>query len=185
VVAGDFNHDGKVDFGYGALNNGQPFSLYFGNGDGTFGTPVPIGATGSSVPTLAVAADLNNDGYTDIVYLDVSEFSNQIRKLLSAADGSYTDTAVGGLPSPTLGFVVGDFNNDHVPDIFAINGNDVGYGLGRAYLGACNGAFVATGTPVVASDGYLASPPFVAGDFDHDGNIDIATRTVHRFLPRL
>jgi hypothetical protein len=98
--------------------------------------------------------------------------------LLSASGGSYMDTSVGGLPSPSLGFVVADFNNDHIPDIFAINGNSVGFGLGQAYLGAGNGTFKATGTPIVASDGYLSSPPFVAGDFDHDGNIDVATRTV-------
>lgn len=179
VLAGDFNHDGKLDFAYAASATGQPFSLYLGNGDGTFAAPVTVGASTGGVPVLANAADLNGDGYTDIVYL-VAAYNapNQIRMLLSAANGSYTDTPVAGLPSPTLGFVVADFNNDHIPDIFAINGNSVGFGLGQAYLGAGNGTFTAAGTPVLASDGYLSAPPFVAADFDHDGNLDVATRTV-------
>jgi FG-GAP-like repeat len=178
-VVGDFNHDGKLDFAFAATNNGQSFSLFFGNGDGTFATPISVGASTGGVPVVLNAADLNADGYADIVYLaSFYEAPNQIRVLLSAADGSYTDTPVAGLPSPTLGFVVSDFNNDHIPDIFAINGNSVGSDLGQAYLGVGNGTFTAAGTPVVASDGYLSAPPFVAGDFDHDGNIDIATRTV-------
>jgi len=179
VVAGDFNHDGKLDFAYGATSTGQPFSLYFGNGDGTFAAPVAVGVSSQGEPLLANAADLNGDGYTDIVYLETFyNAPNQIRMLLSAAAGSYTDTQIAGLPSPALGFVVADFNNDHIPDIFAISGNNVGYGQGRAYLGAGNGTFAATGIPILASDGYLAEPPFVAGDFDHDGNIDVATRNV-------
>lgn len=181
AMVGDFNHDGKLDFAYAASATGQSFSLYFGNGDGTFAAPVTVGAstsTGGSTE-VASAADLNGDGKTDIVYLEsFYNGPNQIRMLLSAPDGSYTDTQVAGLPSPTLGFVVGDFNNDHIPDIFAVNGNSVGFGLGQAYLGAGNGTFTATGNPVVASDGYLASVPFVVEDFDHDGNIDVATRTV-------
>jgi FG-GAP-like repeat len=179
VLTGDFNHDGKLDFAYTASTTGQPFSFYFGNGDGTFAVPVAVGVSTGGATPLANPADLNGDGFTDIVYLEILyNAPNQIRILLSAADGSYTDTPVTGLPSPTLGFVVGDFNNDHIPDIFVVNGNSVGFGLGQAYLGAGNGTFKATGSPVVASDGYLAAQPFVVGDFDHDGNGDVATRSV-------
>jgi hypothetical protein len=179
AVVADFNHDGKLDFACGTVANGQSFSLNLGNGDGTFAAPVNVGNSAGGVPVQAVAMDLNADGYADIVYLDsFYNLPNQIRVLLSASDGSYTDAPVLGLPSPTLGFVVADFNKDHIPDIFAVNGNSLGYGFGQVYVGAGNGAFSATGTPVVASDGFLVSQPFVAGDFDNDGNMDVATRTV-------
>jgi hypothetical protein len=48
--------------------------------------------------------------------------------------------------------------------------------MGQVFLGKGDGTFSPAGTPVFASDGFLVTPPFVAGDFDHDGNIDIATR---------
>jgi len=177
ALVGDFNHDGKADFALGVSNNGQSFSFFFGNGDGTFASPVTAGAsTGGSVE-LASAADLNGDGYTDIVYLvSVYNAPSQIRMLLSSPGGTYTDTPVAGLPSPAIGFVVADFNHDNIPDIFAVNDNNSG-SLGQAYLGTGNGTFTATGNPIVG-DGYLVAPPFVVGDFDHDGNIDVATRSV-------
>ena len=98
---------------------------------------------------------------------------HQIRMLLSTSGGTYNDSQVAGLPSPTLGFVVADFNSDHVPDIFAVSLN----GLGSTYAGAGDGTFTATGSPILATDGFLVTFPFVVGDFDNDGHIDIATRT--------
>jgi hypothetical protein len=174
-LVGDFNHDGKLDFAYGVSSGAQAFSLFMGNGDGTFAAPVALGALGGNT-IVASAVDLNNDGYTDLVYLYLlpNNGGNQLRMLLSASNGSYTDTQLPGFPATTLSFVVADFNNDHVSDIFAI---DASSNMGQVHLGAGNGTFTATGSPILASDGYFVNPQFVAGDFDNDGNIDIATRT--------
>jgi uncharacterized protein (TIGR03437 family) len=173
-IIGDFNHDGKLDFVFPGSANGQAFSLYLGNGDGTFSAPVGFGASTGGQAVLTYAADFNNDGYTDLVYIDVFyNSSNQIRLLLSGPGGSYTDTPLPGVSRGTLGLAVGDFNNDHIPDLFVVDPK----GMGRAYLGTGDGNFNPTGTPIFASDGYFASTPFVTADFDHDGNTDIATRT--------
>ena len=112
---GDFNHDGKLDFAYGASTTGQAFSFYFGNGDGTFTGQVAVGALTGGIPGAAIATDFNGDGYTDIVYWNLFDNGgltpSQVRLLLSAPDGSYTDTQIPGSPSPSLGFTVADFNH--------------------------------------------------------------------------
>jgi hypothetical protein len=48
--------------------------------------------------------------------------------------------------------------------------------MGQALAGKGDGTFAPLGTPVPASDLFLVTPPFVVGDFDNDGNMDLATR---------
>jgi hypothetical protein len=75
VVTGDFNGDGKQD----ALVSGLPvdipssFYLLIGNGDGTFQNAVPtaVSAPPAPSPTMLLAADLNHDGITDLVYVTI------------------------------------------------------------------------------------------------------------------
>ncbi len=112
---------------------------------------------------------------TDIVYatyilngLDTLD----MHTILFHQGGTFTDTLTVGVTEPSWSFVVGDFNNDRIPDLFVVNG----VGTGQAFLGKGDGTFSAAGSPVAASDLFLVTPPFVAGDFDRDGNIDIATR---------
>jgi hypothetical protein len=63
--AGDFNHDGKLDLAVSAYANGPGFlAILFGNGDGTFQTPLLFT---DNAPTGAplVITDLNGDGIDD------------------------------------------------------------------------------------------------------------------------
>ncbi|HEY2119977.1 MAG TPA: VCBS repeat-containing protein [Candidatus Acidoferrum sp.] len=172
-AVGDFNGDGKLDF---VIDTGglPPLAVLFGNGDGTFGTPVQLGS-GVNKAARVQAVDLNGDGITDIVYatytLDSSD-NLDMHTLLFHPGGTSTDNLTVGVTGPSWSFVVGDFNNDRIPDLFVV---DAG-GTGQAYLGKGDGTFAAGGNPIAASDGFLVTPPFVAGDFDHDGNMDIVTR---------
>ena len=173
ATVGDFNRDGKLDFAYGAADDGAAISLFYGHGDGTFEAPISQGPSGGNTYMLR-AGDLNRDGLSDLVYVYIPGTGpNQIRELLSAANGSFTDSQLVNLPSGGPGFVLSDFDNDHIEDIFAVDSR----GRGLAYLGIGDGTFRATGSPILASDLYFAAPPFVVGDFDHDGNADVATRT--------
>jgi hypothetical protein len=175
-AVGDFNGDGKLDFviDTGDTAGPQPLALLFGNGDGTFAMPIQVG-TGSEKAARVEAVDLNGDGITDIVYATYILNGNDtldMHTMLFQPGGKFTDTLAVGIPGPSWSFMVGDFNNDGIPDLFVVGGG----GTGQAYLGKGDGTFSAGGNPIAASDGFLVTPPFVAGDFDHDGNMDIVTR---------
>jgi hypothetical protein len=64
LAVGDFNHDGNLDVavsGYGGM-----ITVYPGNGDGTFGTPVVLTLPFGGLAGIAVG-DVNGDGNLDIV----------------------------------------------------------------------------------------------------------------------
>jgi FG-GAP-like repeat/FG-GAP repeat len=76
--------------------------------------------------------------------------------------------------------VVGDFNGDHIPDLavtaYDIIGLNQGSGV-EIFLGGANGLFHAGGIYQLPSFPGISSSSIVAGDFNHDGNLDLATVT--------
>jgi Bacterial Ig-like domain (group 3)/FG-GAP-like repeat/FG-GAP repeat len=85
IAAGDFNGDGKQD-----ILAGPTLTVFYGNGDGTLQTsqavPTPV-----SIGYNFVAADLNQDGITDIAYPGSSTLSIQV--LLGSSSGQFTNGA--------------------------------------------------------------------------------------------
>jgi len=69
LIAGDFNHDGKLDLLIGSNTNGgwvtsgDDLDLAIGNGDGTFQAPTTLMSHFGPV----VAIDVNRDGYLDLI----------------------------------------------------------------------------------------------------------------------
>ena len=121
VAVADFNDDGKPDFAVANSGDGT-VSVFVGQGsDGfTAATSSPFSA-GANVQSV-VAADMNNDGYADIIVTDGS--TNTLGILINQGKGVSTGTAVNfnqvmqpALSGTPYGIAVGDFNNDGKPDV--------------------------------------------------------------------
>ena len=168
VVAGDFNHDGKLD---AATINSSGVSVLPGNGDGTFKTPVTY-STGLDSQGLAVG-DLNGDGNLDLVVANFGNLSTpgSVSILLGNGDGSFQSSVNYSLAIGAFHVVLNDVNHDGKLDVVA-----GGYGIailkgkGDGTLEAPD--YYATG----ASAGGPGSAPAIiaAADFNNDGNLDLA-----------
>jgi hypothetical protein len=111
VELADFNSDGNPDL---AVAEGSPSGglfILFGNGDGTFGSPVQ--ADGSS-PVALVFGDFNGDGKVDICetygepYVEVS---------LGNGDGTFPYGQVIYTDAYFSTITAGDFNGDGMTDL--------------------------------------------------------------------
>ncbi len=111
----DVNGDGKADMITPATNQ-----VFYGNGNGTFQSPVTF-ASGVANPISDVAwADLNGDGKLDFV-VQVEDGIETIF-LLSNSSGGLTQTSMSDCSGPntcydTFEVALGDINGDGYPDL--------------------------------------------------------------------
>ena len=163
--------DGDGDLDLVTANDSNTAGVFLGNGDGSFQAVVNYTLGGTSDPTDVDVGDFNNDGAPDVALADYNA-TGTVSMLLNNGDGTFLfvgQFAAG--PSP-FGGDIGDFNGDGNLDIAiaagAINGGvpnvSVLYGNGNGTFKAPKAHF---GGPVVV----------LAGDFDNDGDLDLATST--------
>ena len=198
TVTSDFNNDGWPDI-YVA-NDSQPSALYRNNRDGTF-TDIGIVAgcaysqDGKPQAGMGVAAgDFDGDGWMDIFKTNFSEdTSNLYRNIGDAVFDEVTFAAGLGLNTRYLGWGCGflDLENDGYPDIFVVNGHiypeieqlqiDIRYRQRKTvYHNRGDGRFQDISSDL--GDAILAptsSRGSAFGDFDNDGDIDVAINPVN------
>jgi FG-GAP-like repeat/IPT/TIG domain len=175
VAVRDFNRDGKIDVALGFRPGGANHTvLRVFNGDGTghfqqFGSAYGVTDTYGAVDHLTVA-DLTGDGAPDIVASNSTCGYNggNIVVLVNQGNGLFTATQ-SGLQCPS-NVVVGDFNNDKIPDLATTTGVVLRNGRSATVLlGKDDGTFPTTKTTSVAANPNVA----VAGDFNRDGKVDL------------
>jgi hypothetical protein len=167
VALADLNHDGKLDMVV-TDSNTNAISIFLGNGDGTFQSPVTY-STAGSYPDAVAVGDVNGDGKLDVVTIDFS--SEDISVFPGNGDGTFGKASKfpDGLNSPVLPptfLVLSDFNGDGKLDAA------VGYSGGVFILpGNGNGTF---GIPIslTAQVGTTVSG-MAAADLNGDGKMDL------------
>lgn len=173
ALVGDFNGDGLADI----LVSDDLFSMAYlqGYGDGTFRGALDYyspTANGSYTYSEGIATgDFNGDGIPDFAVGQEADATLGITVFLSGANGSL-QSGVNYGTGGTMYFVsVSDFNKDGNLDIAA---TDVNTGLVQIFTGNGDGTF-ATGGSYVTDTAEGGSPlGIVSGDFNHDGNPDLA-----------
>ncbi len=161
---GDFNHDGVAD-AVVAVPGSNQVSVYLGNADGTFQSPVntSLGNANSKLAALVVA-DFNGDRKPDVAVVDSA--NNAVYIAFGKGDGTFVTPLtlpVGHSPSD---IVLTDVNNDGNPDLAVTNAADNTVSVLR---GNPDGTFIPASTFPVGKN----PVSLLAQDLNGDGNIDL------------
>jgi VCBS repeat protein len=165
IATGDLNGDGYLDL---VVANGgdSTVSVLFGNPDGTFQPAIQFAA--GNGPVSVVIADFNGDGNLDIATANagVSEPTRSVSVLLGDGKGNFGSPINSPTGTYPMAMAVGDVNNDGIPDLVLAQETVI-----TVLLGNGDGTFRA---PVHYTTGGAKLRSITLGDFNNDGNLDIA-----------
>lgn len=172
LAIGDFNLDGKPDLAI-ANNASHNVTIQLNTcntrpcGSASFALPAPTFSAGDN-PNGVATGDFNNDGKADFAV--ASQGTKDVTVYLGNGSGGFTSAGSFAALQGAFSVAVGDLNKDGKQDIVVANAfaavNKVSVLLG-----------IGDGTFASANNIGVGSAPFqaVIGDFNRDGNPDIAT----------
>jgi hypothetical protein len=144
-----------------------------GKGDGTFQPPIETDFS-VVIPSTAVLGDFNRDGNIDLAFATATG----VQVLFGKGDGTFTlgpNTPITQIGRDTM--AVGDFNHDGNLDLVVtvFDPFTSGFNFAGLLLGNGDGTFGTLNEIAGSGTSYAGAITAVAGDFNGDGNLDIAT----------
>lgn len=180
----DLNGDGLVDLVYAYTGPAGAVAYSFlNNGTGSFNAPTQVvntNAFGSTAGCTSMAADLNGDGTTDLLYACAQSGGAFAYRWMGNGDGSFQPVSV-GVSSTGFGSFSGyvahlaDVNGDGVPDLI-FTGADIGVPGVRAteWIGRGDGSFFDLRSALVSTElGSFADFTPLVIDLNGDGLSDL------------
>jgi hypothetical protein len=175
-VTGDTNVDLVTTAYDGSAQSGYVIVLE-GDGGGGFAPRLPLPLVGSGGANDLDLADVDGDGDLDVVVITIAiDFSGTVTTLMNDGSGGFGPPVNGPAGLYPNGITAADFNgDDHVDVALAVYelGDATAPGRVEIRLGDGTGAF----GPVLSSHLVRAPYRIQPGDFDEDGDLDVAVGT--------
>jgi len=166
-AVGDLNGDQKLDLLVSTSSNPEQFATMFGNGDGTF--QAPENQFSPNLVNSSTLADINGNGKLDLLVQGIPlQGSPFLQVYLGNGDGTFAlgqSYSYNSVDLNSNNILVGDFNGDQKLDITAAQ--SILFGNGDGTFQASPAILLPDGSNISAA---------VSGDFNGDGNTDMAWR---------